>query len=109
MGSNRVVCGEAVVGREAQPRLVNSAREFEAQIMKELIRPMTRPDEDDNGTGSEGALNDFAGEILGQSLSRAGGFGIASRIIGNLSQTERSCSPDSGIGISRDLKAARLK
>lgn len=109
VGTSRVGCIGGVVGREPQPRLVNAAREFEAQMMKELVRPMTRPDQDDNETGQEGALKDFAGEMLGQSLSGAGGFGIASRIIGSLSQPKTSCSPDSEIGFSQDLKAARLK
>lgn len=109
MGPNRVGCGVGAMVGQAQPRLVNGAREFEAQMMKELIRPVTRPDQDDNGMEPEGALKDLAGEMLGQSLSRAGGFGIASRIIASLSHIDTSCSPASGIETSQDLKATRLK
>ena len=72
-----------------QPRLVHAAHEFEAQMMKELLKPMTAKDAltgeaDDNGgdAGSNRALTDFASEALGQALSRQGGFGIASSIIG---------------------------
>ncbi len=77
-----------------QPRLVRAAHEFEAQMMKELLQPMTHAspltgeDEDsssDSGYGSSGALEEFASEALGQALSEQGGFGIASRIIKDLS------------------------
>jgi len=68
--------------------LVQAAHEFEAQMMKELIRPITSCDEGDNQMGSGGPLSEFAGEALGQALSRAGGFGIADRIMASLSQTE---------------------
>ena len=68
--------------------LVQAAHEFEAQMMKELIRPITSCDEGDDQIGSGGPLSEFAGEALGQALSRAGGFGIADRIMASLSQTE---------------------
>ena len=76
-----------------QPRLVRAAHEFEAQMMSELIKPMLRNtsitgDNDagsDSGAGSGGALNEFASESLGQALSQGGGFGIANRIISQLS------------------------
>jgi hypothetical protein len=80
------------------PRLVKAAHEFEAQLMKELMAPLTRgssvpgvgggmgasSDEDDQDSGSGGALGEFAAEALGQALSAAGGFGIANRILGEI-------------------------
>jgi Rod binding domain-containing protein len=84
------------------PKLVHAAHEFEAQMMKELLEPMTasdplfgNQDEDaddaggsslglDSGSGSGGALADFATESLGQALSEHGGFGIADKIIRQL-------------------------
>jgi Rod binding domain-containing protein len=82
----------------SRARLVESAHEFEAQLMKELIQPMLKSDEAGDEAGSEGALEQFSGEILGQSLSRAGGFGIANRIISSLSRTETGCLSDSDAG-----------
>ena len=77
-----------------QPRLVRAAHEFEAQMMKELMKPMTRgssltgADEDsDSGSGSGGALGEFASEALAQALSQGGSFGIASQIIKDLSHS----------------------
>lgn len=75
-----------------QPRLVRAAHEFEAQMMKELLKPMTGSDalsgdDGDSTTGSEGALGEYASEALGRSLSEHGGFGIANRIVADLSHS----------------------
>ena len=67
------------------PRLVRAAHEFEAQMMKELLRPLTSGAEDDAESGSFDALADFAGGALGQALSSGGGFGIAKSILRSLS------------------------
>ena len=63
--------------------------------MKELLKPMTGGDaltgaedgDSDSGAGSEGALGEFASEALGQALSQQGGFGIADRIVKELSHS----------------------
>jgi len=78
-------------------KLVRAAHEFEGQMMKELLKPMTASDgltgqdgDDPNAdadSGSSGALGEFATEALGQALSLRGGFGIADQIIKELSQS----------------------
>lgn len=77
---------------QPQPRLVRAAHEFEAQMMKELMKPMTTASsltgEDDDsgaGSGSAGALGEFASEALARALSDHGGFGITDSIIKELS------------------------
>jgi Rod binding domain-containing protein len=75
-----------------QPRLVRAAHEFEAQMMKELLKPMTSSDGltgdgDGAGSGSGGALGEFASEALGKALSEQGGFGIARSIVQDLSHS----------------------
>ena len=77
-----------------QPRLVRAAHEFEAQMMQELMKPLTRGssltgEEDDsgNGSGSAGALGQFATEALGRALSEKGGFGIANSVLKDLSHS----------------------
>ena len=80
-----------------QPRLVEAAHEFEAQLMKELLRPMMNGDDDDE-TGSCSALRDFAGEILGGALSRGGGFGIAGNILHSLSRNDKDMQDGSVVG-----------
>jgi len=75
-----------------QPRLARAAHEFEAQMMKELLKPMTASDgltgsEDDSDTGSGGALGEFASEALGRALSEQGGVGIAKSVVQDLSRS----------------------
>jgi Rod binding domain-containing protein len=73
-----------------QPRLMKAAHEFEAQLMKELLKPMTNDDafcSDGGDLGSSGILGEFAAEALGSALSEHGGLGIASSIVRSLSHT----------------------
>jgi len=73
-----------------QPRLVRAAHEFEAQMMKELMKPLNHGSSlagtgEDGDDGSAGALGEFASEALGRALSERGGFGIAAGIVKELS------------------------
>jgi Rod binding domain-containing protein len=77
-----------------QPRLVHAAHEFEAQMMKELIKPMTsgcsltgEDTDSDPESGSGGALTEFASEALGKALSERGGFGIAKSIVQDIAHS----------------------
>jgi Rod binding domain-containing protein len=83
------VAGNTDAVAPSQSRLVRAAHEFEAQMMKELLKPMTRESSgasEDEDVGSGGALGEFASETLGRSLSEHGGFGIADHIVRELSQ-----------------------
>jgi Rod binding domain-containing protein len=89
-----VTTASAARAETPQPRLVHAAHEFEAQMMKELLKPMTGKDglagEDEDtasDAGSNGALGDFASQALGQALSQQGGFGIAKSILRDLSHS----------------------
>jgi Rod binding domain-containing protein len=71
---------------------VHAAHEFEAQMMKELMKPMTSgrtlgSEDDDSSSGSGGALGEFASEALGRAMSEQGGFGIAKSIVKELSSS----------------------
>jgi Rod binding domain-containing protein len=77
-----------------QPRLVKAAHEFEAQMMKELMKPMTGTNsltgedgDEDGDSGASGALGQYASEALGRALSDRGGFGIANSIVKDLSHS----------------------
>ena len=78
--SNRSVAG---------PRLVRAAHEFEAQMMKELLKPMTEASAlfADSGGDETGVMGEFASESLAGALSADGGFGIADRIVHSLSHS----------------------
>ncbi|HME58214.1 MAG TPA: hypothetical protein VKF63_07745 [Terracidiphilus sp.] len=82
--------GTASSSATPQPRLVKAAQEFEAQMMQELLKPMTSGngldgEDGDTASGSGGALGAFASEALGRGLSEHGGFGIATSIVRQLS------------------------
>ena len=86
--SAATAAGAATASQAApQPRLVHAAHEFEAQMMKELLKPMTggerrsTGEDGDSASGSSGALGEFASEALGRALSEQGGFGIANSIV----------------------------
>ena len=93
----QAIAGLASIGRAAtetvpQPRLVKAAHEFEAQMMKELLKPMMERsalggEEEDQDAGSGGALGEFASEALGRALSERGGFGISKQIVRDLSHS----------------------
>lgn len=80
-----------------QPRLVRAAHEFEAQLMKELLKPMTSNDVlfgEGGDAGSGGILGEFAGEALGRALSEQGGLGIANSIVRSLSDVGNPSKPE---------------
>jgi Rod binding domain-containing protein len=84
-------------GANSEPRLIRAAHEFEGQMLKELLKPLTATDDltgsdskEDSEDGSGGVLGEFASEALGKALSEHGGFGIADRILGQLSRSGRA-------------------
>jgi Rod binding domain-containing protein len=100
---------EAAKASQPQPRLVRAAHEFEAQMMKELLKPMTgdsaltgEEDGAEGSWGSNGAMGEFASEALGQALSQHGGFGMADRIVHDLSHSGTSNHPGK---VTRNLHA----
>jgi Rod binding domain-containing protein len=91
-----------------QSRLLGAAHEFEAQMMKELLKPMSagnalgESQDDDEDAGSSGALGEFASETLGRALSEAGGLGIADSIMKSLSQRGNGSNSAQEKGKSRE-------
>lgn len=68
-------------------RLISAAHEFEGQMLKELLKPMTESDGLGGSDSGSQVLGEFGSEALGKALSEQGGFGIARQIIGQLSQS----------------------
>lgn len=94
-----------------QPRLVRAAHEFEAMMMKELLKHMSGGDElssdDDDADAGGGVLGEFATEALGQGLSAGGGFGIADEVVRSLSRS--GTAPDSGKVIANLHRDTQIK
>jgi flagellar protein FlgJ len=68
-------------------RLVSAAHEFEGQMLKELLKPMTESDGLGGSDSGAQVLGEFGSEALGKALSEQGGFGIAGQIIAQLSHS----------------------
>ena len=85
------VTGQSASQTTPQPRLVRAAHEFEAQMMQEILKPMTSGNgldgEDGAASGSGSSLAEFASGALGRALSERGGFGIADSIVRELSHS----------------------
>jgi len=114
-GSGLAEAGRAASGQAQsvpQPRLVRAAHEFEAQMMKELLRPLSSGSgllgDEDSGAGSSGALGEFAGEALGRALSERGGLGIASSIVHELSRPGNKPVTATVTGIRHDDTVMRM-
>ena len=87
-------------------RLVKAAHEFEAQLMKEILKPVTADEGfcvDENDSGSGGILKEFAGEALGLALSVHGGLGIAKSIVQSLPHPGNSSGFETVPDGERDL------
>lgn len=98
IGANHLALATAAATAPSQ-RLVRAAHEFEGQMMKELLKPMTANDGlsgDEDESGSGGTLGEFASEALGQALSQQGGLGIANQIVKELSHSGNQHHPGEG-------------
>lgn len=74
------------------PRLVSAAHEFEAQLMKELVKPLNQTnsltgEDNDSDGGENSTLGAYATDSMARALSDHGGLGIANQIIHQLSKS----------------------
>jgi len=98
------VPAQATPAPAPSPKLGNAAHEFEASMMKELMAPLASGggDLDGDAEGSESALTSFAGEAMAKAISEHGGFGIATKILHQLSlagnHSGKTAIPRSGNG-----------
>ena len=73
---------------ELDPRLKRAAREFEAQMMKELLAPINQRSALFEDCGSEeSVMGEFASESLAGAISARGGLGIADRMVQAISRS----------------------
>ena len=80
-------------GPASDPRLKPAAHQFEACMMKEFLEPLQKDglfrEEGEGSEGSGNALMSFGSEALANAISERGGFGIATKIIGELGRGEQ--------------------
>jgi peptidoglycan hydrolase FlgJ len=79
------------VQRQKQAKLVDSAQEFEATMLQELLKPMQHGqsswgDEDKSEDAASDTMSSFGTEAIAKAISKGGGFGIARRVVEQVTQ-----------------------
>jgi flagellar protein FlgJ len=81
-------------GVTPSPRLAGAAHQFEASMLKELLKPLQErsefsdKDEDADDSGSAGSMREYGTEAMARSLSEHGGLGIAKMVLAKLAPIE---------------------
>jgi flagellar protein FlgJ len=75
---------------QRQAKLIDAAQDFEATMLQELLKPMqhggeTWGEDDNSGDTSSNSISTFGTEALAKAISKAGGFGIASKVTAQVS------------------------
>jgi Rod binding domain-containing protein len=78
--------GTSVSDRQRTAKLADGARQFEAMMLQEMLKPLKFGDAPGSGDGDEegganGTLQSYGTEALAKSIASQGGFGIARKII----------------------------
>jgi peptidoglycan hydrolase FlgJ len=79
------------VQRQKQAKLVDSAQQFEATMLQELLKPMQHAkgdwgDEERDEDSASDTLSSFGTEAVAKAISKGGGFGIAQRVVEQITQ-----------------------
>lgn len=92
--------GELAVTNGENPKLESAAHEFEANLMKEFLKPLEDDSlfaDDKSGSlddeqGSAGALMSFGARAMAKAISEQGGLGIATKILDHFRTDPRASS-----------------
>jgi len=79
------------VQRQKQAKLVDSALQFEATMLQELLKPMQHGqsswgDEEKSEDSASDTISSFGTEAIAKAISKSGGFGIARRVVEQVTQ-----------------------
>jgi flagellar protein FlgJ len=76
-------------------KLTDAAQQFEAMLLQEMLKPMqsglTGEDGDGEGalSGSGSTLSSFGTESVARAIAKAGGLGIAKRVVEQVSRESK--------------------
>ncbi|MEO6829803.1 MAG: hypothetical protein ABI164_08315 [Acidobacteriaceae bacterium] len=83
-------------GNGASPQLRQAADQFEASFLQELLKPLTEDSMFQSSSGgSMGTVSSIASQALADGIARAGGLGIAKRVLADLAPVEAAQSSNS--------------
>ena len=76
---------------QRQAKLVDAAQQFEATMLQELLKPMQHGqsswgDEQKSEDSASDTISSFGTEAIAKAMSKGGGFGIARRVVEQVTQ-----------------------
>jgi len=76
---------------QRQAKLVDAAQQFEATMLQELLKPMQHGqsswgDEEKSEDSASDTISGFGTEAIAKAISKSGGFGIARRVVEQVTQ-----------------------
>ena len=76
---------------QRQAKLVDAAQQFEATMLQELLKPMQHGqsswgDEEKSEDSASDTISSFGTEAIAKAISKSGGFGIARRVVEQVTQ-----------------------
>jgi flagellar protein FlgJ len=79
------------VTAKGEGKLVDAAQQFEATMLQELLKPMQHGqsswgDEDKSEDSASDTISGFGTEAIAKAISKDGGFGIARRVVEQVTQ-----------------------
>jgi flagellar protein FlgJ len=88
---------EATVDVQKQAKLVDAAQQFEATMLQELLKPMQHGqdswggDEKSDDTTFD-TMSSFGTETMAKAISKGGGFGIARKVVSQITSEHQQKS-----------------
>lgn len=85
--SNLASSAPAATDGAVNPKLINAAQQFESMMLQELLKPMRSGedswggDTDKSSDSSMDTISSFGTEAVATAISKGGGFGIARKVI----------------------------
>lgn len=78
---------DPLVEVQKQAKLVDTAQQFEAMLLQEMLKPMRGGkdswggEENNDSDSASDTISSFGTEALAKAISKGGGFGIAKQVI----------------------------
>ena len=103
VGSAVAGTGKAATAQtgKVDPKLVDGARQFEAMMLEQMLKPMhfgASPDQagEEDAAGSNDTLSGFGTAAVARSLADGGGFGLARQIMRQVSVEHEARASENG-------------
>ena len=86
---------------EADPKLVDGARQFEAMMLEQMLKPLSfggSPDDPggESEGGAAGTIRGFGTEAVAKAVAIGGGFGLARQIVRQVTAEHESAQQRTG-------------